>query len=351
MKRFSPSKSSRFPSPSGALVALATGGLAAGFLVNAAKRRHRISFAGRTVLITGGSRGLGLVLARQLAREGANLVLVARDEAELRLAKADLQRFAVRVLTCVGDVSVRADAEEAVRRAIEHFGRIDVLINNAGIIQVGPLAHMREKDFEQAMGVHFYGPLHFSRAVIPHMRMAGGGRIVNISSIGGKIAAPHMVPYTASKFALTGLSDGMRAELRSENIFVTTVCPGLMRTGSPPNAQFKGRHREEYAWFSIADSLPLLSMNAERAARKILDACRHGSPQANLGIQTKTAILLNDIFPGTTARLSSIVNRFLPEPADNGSNKTFTGWESESDKAPSLWTRPTYTAARRNNEG
>lgn len=99
------------------------------------------------------------------------------------------------------------------------------------------------------------------------MRRQRGGRIVNVSSVGGKIGVPHLLPYTASKFALTGLSEGLRVELKRERILVTTVCPGLMRTGSPRNALFRGKHKREYAWFAIADSLPLLSISAESAAR------------------------------------------------------------------------------------
>src|SRR5260370_40570175 len=114
------------------------------------------------------------------------------------------------------------------------------------------------------------------------MRMCGGGRIVNISSIGGKIAVPDLEPSSASKFALTGFSDGIRAELVRDNIYVTTVAPGMMRTGSHMNARFKGRHDSEFAWFAVSAGAPLISMNAERAARKILAACRRGQPSLTL---------------------------------------------------------------------
>lgn len=341
---------SRLPPNFRSLAALAAGGLVAGAALKALQGRNKISFTGRTVIITGGSRGLGLVMARQLAREGANVALLARNKADLQTAEKELLKRGAKVIAISCDVSRRNEVQAAILQIVKRFGRIDVLINNAGIIQVGPLDHMTIADFEQAMRVHFYGPLYLSLEVLPHMRKAGGGRIVNISSIGGKIAAPHMVPYSASKFALTGLSDGLHAELRSEKILVTTVCPGLMRTGSPPNAQFKGRHREEYAWFAIADSLPLLSMNSERAARKILRACRLGSPHVLLGIHTKSAVLFSDLFPGTKAHLASLMHRLLPKADPGRSTKAYSGWKSESVRAPSLWTRTTYDAARQNNE-
>jgi len=326
------------------------GGAAAVATIKALQWRHSIAFEGRTVIVTGGSRGLGLVMARQLAAEGANLVLLARDSDSLKRAKRELKEAGADVLAISCDIGEREEVEAAVRMVMAKFDRIDVLINNAGIIQVGPLDHMTLDDFEQAMRVHFYGPLYLTLAVLPHMRVAGGGRIVNISSIGGEVAAPHLVPYSASKFALTGLSDGLRAELRAENIRITTVCPGLMRTGSPPNAQFKGRHRDEYAWFTVADSLPLLSMSAERAARKILRACRRGAAHLSLGIHTKAAVPFSALFPETKAHLASLMNRLLPNADTDGSFKTFSGWESESATAPSRLTKATYRAAERNNE-
>jgi NAD(P)-dependent dehydrogenase (short-subunit alcohol dehydrogenase family) len=151
------------------------------------------------------------------------------------------------------------------------------------IIQIGPFERMTLDDFEEAMRVHLFGPLYTTMAALPHMQSLGGGRIVNISSIGGKVAAPHIIPHTASKFALVGLSNGLRTELRRHNVFVTTVCPGFLRTGSPLNTQVKGRHRQDYAWFAIAEALPLLSIDARRAARRILAACRRRTPPARRG--------------------------------------------------------------------
>src|SRR5439155_26253999 len=136
-----------------------------------------------------------------------------------------------------------------------------------------------ERDYQESMDVHFWGPLHAMNAVLPLMRARGGGRIVNISSIGGKVGVPHLAPYCASKFALVGLSESAAAELRKDNIYLTTVCPGLMRTGSARNALFKGRNEQEYTWFTLSGSLPGMSQCAERAARRIVNACRWGEPE------------------------------------------------------------------------
>jgi short-subunit dehydrogenase len=313
-------------------------------------RRNGFSFKGRAVVITGGSRGLGLVMARQLAQKGARLALLARDEAELNRAKAQLAACNTQVITLVCDVRKQAEVQEAITKVVGRFGGVDVLINNAGIIQVGPLEHMTHEDFESALQVHLFGPLYCINAVLPSMRRAGRGRIVNISSIGGKIAVPHLLPYCASKFALTGLSDGLRAELRRNNILVTTVCPGLMRTGSPPRAFFKGQHRREYAWFAISDSLPLLSMSSERAARRILKACRRGAARIILGTHTKIAVLMNELFPAATTSLLSAANRLLPNAAAELSTDNYPGFESQSKLAPSWLTHLSRQAALRNNE-
>jgi short-subunit dehydrogenase len=208
---------------------------------------------------------------------------------------------------------------------------------------------MTLEDYEQAMSVHFWGPLYTMLAVLPSMQRRGGGRVVNISSIGGKIGVPHLVPYSASKFALVGLSEGMRAELQKDGVVVTTVCPGLMRTGSPRNATFKGRHRDEYAWFAISDSLPVTSIGAERAARQIVAATRRGDAELVISTQAVLAVKFRALFPEATADVLALVGRLLPGPGGIGKRRA-KGAQSESALAPSVLTALTEWAAARNNE-
>lgn len=309
--------------------------------------RPRLSFRGKTVLITGGSRGLGLVLARDFIKEGARVALCGREESTLQRAREALERLGGTVLAVPCDVRDPVQVEALVAEVHEHFGAVDVLVNNAGVIQAGPLEAMTLEDFSEALDTHLWAPLHLTLAVLPEMKQRREGRIVNIASIGGKLGVPHMVPYSASKFALVGLSDGMRAELAQDGIRVTTVCPGLMRTGSPQNATFKGDHEKEYAWFSVSDSLPGLSMSAERAARKIVEACRRGDAEAVLGLPAKLGTVARALAPNLTAWLLAYVNRWLPQ---DSRPERFTGTQSETPLTRSWLTELSRKAAERNNE-
>jgi NAD(P)-dependent dehydrogenase (short-subunit alcohol dehydrogenase family) len=332
--------------------ALAAGALTLGaaFLSQGLRKRRRIDFRDRTVVITGGSRGLGLLLARELGQQGAHLVLGARDQSELDRAREDLTARGIEATTVQCNVGNRADAQRLIDEAVAVYGRLDVLINNAGIIKVGPLEHMGLADFEEAMAVHFWGPLYSTLAALPLMQRQGGGRIVNISSIGGKLGVPHLVPYCASKFALTGLSDAMRGELTKDGIYVTTVAPGLMRTGSPFNAWFKGRHRDEFAWFLLSDSLPVATIDARRAAAQIIEACRHGDAQLIITWPAKLAVVANAVVPEAVALAMEWANRLLPGPTGDHGDRAHSGWQSLSDRVPAGVTKLTDRAAAENNE-
>ncbi len=307
-------------------------------------------FRGKSVLITGGSRGLGLVLAREFAAEGALLTLVARDSAELEQARQELAASGADVLAFTCDIRDEREAANAIERAVARYGGIDVLVNNAGVIQAGPVEHMQTTDFEDALATHMWGPLYTMRAAAPHMRRQGQGRIVNISSIGGKVAVPHLVPYTTSKFALAGLSDGMRSELAKDGISVTTVFPGLMRTGSHFHAMFKGQHGKEFTWFSIIDALPVSSVDAQTAARQIVEATRKGAPQLVISFQAKALAALQAMFPHAMSGALKAMNWFLPAPTNDFSGDfNRTGWESQTPLAPSVLTQLADQATEDNN--
>ena len=328
-------------------LAIATG-MSVALGIRARRRRRWYGLSGRTVLVTGGSRGLGLALARQAASQRARVAICGRDSGTLERARARLERAGAEVLAQTADVRDRCAVEELVSAVERRFGSIDVLINNAGVIEVGPAELMSVADYEEAMATNFRGTLYATLAVLPAMRARRSGRIVNITSIGGRIAVPHLLPYTASKFAAFGLSQGLRAELAPKGIYVTAVCPGLMRTGSPRNATFVGRPRAEYAWFSIADSLPGLTISAERAARLILEACKRGDPELCFPTSTRAAVIINAVAPALTARMLGLAARLLPGPGARPARRP--GAESQSWFSPSILTRLTERAAQEHNQ-
>jgi NAD(P)-dependent dehydrogenase (short-subunit alcohol dehydrogenase family) len=300
---------------------------------------RRDSFAGKVVVITGGSRGLGLALARRLARENAKLAILARDQQELLRAKIDLAKYVSTVSTWVCDVRNESDVRSTIQEIATVLGGIDLLINNAGEIVVGPLETMERQDFQNALDIHFWAPFNVTFASLPFLSKSCFARIVNIASFGGKVAVPHLAPYCVSKFALVGLSDALRAELSLKHISVTTVAPGLLRTGSHKNAFFKGQHRKEFAWFSLGASSPVVSMDADRAACQILDAVRNRRPELTITFAARLAALAQALLPNVTADLMKLTARLLPRMSVESKNKTYTGWESGSFFSPSFLTR------------
>lgn len=289
-------------------------GLSAG--VRAWRASQALSLHGRVVVITG-ARGLALAIAREVARQGAEVALLGRDAAALERACSELRLHNATCAAVLCDVRDEAQVTRAIGEVDAQFGRIDVLVNCAGIIQVTPLANSTVDDFDQAWATHVRGPLLLSRAAAPIMMRHGLGRIVNIASVGGLVAVPHLAPYCTSKFGLVGLSDALRTELRPHNIRVTTVCPGLMRTGSHVNAWVKGQTALEAAWFSVSDSAPGLSMSATEAARRIVAALRRGDARLDLGLPTVLARCAQALAPTAVAEATALANEALPNPGED----------------------------------
>jgi NAD(P)-dependent dehydrogenase (short-subunit alcohol dehydrogenase family) len=309
------------------------------------RSRRRIDLEGRVVLITGSSTGLGFLLAKGAAERGAVVVLNARDEAELAAAEAEVRAHGARdVLAVPADVGVEAEASRLVHRAVERFGRLDVLVNNAGTILVGPEATLDLDDYRRVMATNFWGALHCTLAALPHMRRVGFGRIGNIVSIGGLVAVPHLAPYVASKFALTGLTRALRADLARHGVLVTGVYPKTIRTGGHTHAWFKGDVDAEYLWFASGDTLPLLSASAESVAGKVWDALIHGDPEVMPSITARLAVAAEALLPDWTAELKALIESRMPAPLHPGA-PAVQGGEIEGRLAEFL-TRMVPDAAR-----
>ena len=263
-------------------------------------------------VVTGASRGLGFLLARELADRGHDLVVNARSESGLAVAAAELQGRGATVVTVPGDVGDPATGQRLVDAALERFERLDVLVANAGAISVGPALAMRTHDFTGAMDVMFYGVLHPVLAALPVFTERGGGRILVITSIGGKLPAPHLLPYVAAKHAAVGFAEALRVDVARHGISVTCAVPGLMRTGSPRNALFTGDQSAEHRWFTLGDSLPVVSMDAERAARQLVSATLKGRAEIVTTPLAKIGMRVHGVAPATTMRLIGLVERLLP---------------------------------------
>ena len=302
------------------------------------------------ILITGGSRGLGLAIAEECLRRGAIPVLCARDAAELDRASTILTKRGTRFGSIASDAREESGARRAVEFAVDRYGRIDAVINNAGIITVGPQSTMARSDYEDALATHFWGPYNVVQAALPHLRRSRGKRIVNVSSIGGRISVPHLLPYSVSKFALSGYSEGLRSELARENIAVTTVYPGLMRTGSPRNARFAGKAWAEYAWFKLSDTLPGISVSASFAAREIVDAMARGDATLTISALAKLGSFVHGIAPALTARALSLACALLPSaPGKTGAPRRGAEAETPLTRSPltALGARPERTLNQR----
>lgn len=297
------------PSPLASVVL----GVAALGVAVASRYRRRYTFEHKVVVVTGGSRGLGLVLARELASRGASLGLMARDALELARARRTIGSDSL-VQLLPADVTDPAQVEQAFSTMIRRFGRIDMVINNAGQILSAPFDDTTGEDFKTMLDVHFWGTLHVSRAALPHLARHGDGRIVNICSIGSRIPIPHLSAYCASKYAQAGLSAVMAEELRSKGIRVTTILPGLMRTGSHVQAWFKGDRAREFALFSLVGGAPVTSMSAERAAKLILNAAARGQADAVIPFTYRQLSKLAALAPNASIATLAAVNTLLPGP-------------------------------------
>lgn len=301
-------------------------------------------------VVAGGSRGLGLLLSRELLSRGYRVSICARDGDELDRARDWLA--SARVHTAVCDVTDRAGVAEWLDGVEADLGPIEVALTVAGIIQVGPAEDLTFEHFDTAIDIMLKGPVNVARTVEPGMRARRRGHIGTVSSIGGMVSVPHLLAYCTAKFGAVGFADGLAASLAGSGVTATTIVPGLMRTGSQDQAVFVGDAAAEHAWFATAASLPLLSMDAERAAARIVSAVLRGRPMVVLTPLAWLAIRMRGLAPGLTIRLMQLTNLLLPGATGN---RDAVPGSRAAGGAPSplldaLTTLGRWAAAR-NNEG
>jgi NAD(P)-dependent dehydrogenase (short-subunit alcohol dehydrogenase family) len=280
-------------------------------------------------VVVGASRGLGLLIARELDREGFRVVIAARRQPELDRAAEELRADGARVATDVCDVSDADQVDALIERTETNLGPIEVLICVAGTIQAGPLGALSRAHFIEAIDTMLWGPINCGLAVAPRMRARGHGRIGVVTSVGGRISAPHLLPYSTAKFGAVGFTRGLRSELAGTGVTVTCAEPGLMRVGSHLRAKFVGNHGPEFAWFATADSLPIVSIDGERAAGRIVRGVLSGRAVMTVTPIGFIAPRVDALFPNLTAGLLAVATRLLPsDPGTPESGQTLEGWEA-----------------------
>jgi NAD(P)-dependent dehydrogenase (short-subunit alcohol dehydrogenase family) len=291
----------------------------AGLLLTASARRaRRIDLRGRVVMITGGGRGLGLSIAREFLQHGCRLALCGRDGEVIARAVEEFQRQGADVFGEACDASDPTQVEAFVARVLERFGTIDVLVNNAGQCFVGPAVELEAADVEKALRNIFWVHYHPTMAVLPHMRSRRFGRIVNITSIGGKVPVPHQAAYATGKYAATGWSETLSIELAKEGVYVSTLTPPPLRNGAPLHVHFNGRVEEEFQWFTSTLLSPMTATRTERTARVVVDAAMHGEPERAVSFMSWLSARAQGVAPNLMTRLLAVSDRRLPPPGPPG---------------------------------
>jgi NAD(P)-dependent dehydrogenase (short-subunit alcohol dehydrogenase family) len=332
--------------------ALALGGAIAAGAYIARRNRKDDDMRGKVVAITGGSRGLGFLLAREFNRRGCRLAICARNEDGLRRAEFALRLDGAEVVATTCDVGDEDQVRNWLEATTAHYGHVDVLVNNAGIIQIGPVETQTVDDFRNALDVMYWGVVYPTLAVLPQMVARRSGTIVNITSIGGRVSVPHLLPYNSAKFAAVGFSEGLRSEVARHGVKVVTVSPGLMRTGSYLQGLFKGQHEQEFTWFALGASLPLISTDAERAARQITRAAASGQAVKIVSLPAEVIARVHGLMPGVTSNVLGLVNRLALPKADQPTVAEKGLYIQERLRSPALQYATTFgrSAARRFGE-
>ncbi len=244
---------------------------------------------GRTVIITGASSGIGRETAREFARRRAQVVLASRNREKLDALAGELADYPGRRLVVPTDVTDRLAVEALMRRTMEEFDSVDVLVNNAGVGLFAPIASGSLDNMHHLFNVNFWGAIHCTQASVPYMRRQGSGHIVNVSSVAGKIAAPYLGVYSATKFALTAVSDALRSELAGSGIHVSTVYPGLTDTSFRENMLREADVPDVPGYMS--------SVGAAAVGRRIVQAVRWSLRDTYVTLQDFAAVSAYPLAP------------------------------------------------------
>jgi len=249
-----------------------------------------MQLSGQVVVVTGASMGIGEAIAKLFAGQGANVVLLSRDSARAEAARARIG-FPDRTVALSCDVRHSEEIDRVLALTLHHFKRIDVWINNAGHGLLDSLAQVDMHACHDLFETNFFGALSAMQAVIPVMRQQGGGAVINISSVAGRIPLPFHAAYSASKFALNAIGKAARVELKSDGIHVLTVCPGYVRTGFSENS-VRGTELKKVRPDSVR------GITAERVAQATLRGYLKQKREVIVPWYMRIPITLYQLFPG-----------------------------------------------------
>lgn len=248
----------------------------------------------KVAIVTGGSEGIGKATAISMTREGARVVICARRKDVLEKAATEIRRITGgTVLPVPADVSNPSDIERVVDTAVQTYGRLDIVVNNAGTSAAGPFEKVDDEAWHADMDLKFYAAVRFSRAAIPHMKRAGGGRIINVTNLGGKQPGPSSMPTSVSRAAGIALTKAMSKDLAQHNILVNTVCIGLIKSGQHERRYAQAREQNpsltlEQFYARRADSVPLHRYGEAQEAGDVI--CFLASERASYLTGTSTNI-------------------------------------------------------------
>lgn len=253
-----------------------------------------------TVLITGASQGIGKATALLFARKGYDLILAARRAEILTDVEQEVQALGRKALSIPTDVRDAEQVKILVNKALARYGTIDVLINNAGIYISGPAEKFSLEDWHQAIDTNLWGYIHTIQALLPHFLEQRSGTIVNLSSIGGKVPVPYLVPYCTSKFAVTGLTEALHSELKPKGIHVCGIYPSVIKSSLMERAIFRGKDDQDAQarreQLDLVISTPVVE-KPEDVAKAIWDAVKNQRSEVLVGSANVSKAAYN-LFPG-----------------------------------------------------
>lgn len=251
---------------------------------------------GRVAILTGASRGIGVDIARALAREGCDLVLAARSEPDLERVAAEIRTTGRRAVVVPCDVAVTADRQRLVQTTLDEFGKVDILVNNAGIELTAFYEQQPEEEIANVINVNLTSTMLLTRLVLPHMLERKSGHIVNVASLAGKVPVPYSIPYSASKAGMIAFTEGIRNEFKGRGVSASVICPGFISEA--------GMYADWERDAGIKATALTKPVSPERVAANVIKAIRRDRPEMLVfWMPARGTAALAEMMPGTFERI------------------------------------------------